>query len=81
MRRATLLVAAVDFTQLFPRPRRLSFMTLDDLDLLSAPGRPPVRVTDRWTVVVIVPACGDVVLAFLLDDEVVCPTDKSAGQA
>ena len=51
------------------------------IDLFPTAGRHPVRLTDRWTGVVLVPVDGVVVLGFFLDGELVCLTDEPAGQA
>lgn len=51
------------------------------IDIFPNAGRHPIRLTDRWTVVVLVPTRGDLVLAFLFEDELVYLTDKPAGQA
>ena len=63
------------FTQLHSRWRRWSIMDLT-LDLFPTAGRHPVRLTDRWTVVVLVPADGIVVLGFFFNGELLHLVDE-----
>jgi hypothetical protein len=51
------------------------------IDLFPTAGRHPVRLTDRWTVVALVPIDGVVVLGFFLDGELLYLTDQPAGEA
>lgn len=51
------------------------------IDLFPTAGRHPVRLTDRWIVVALVPIDGEVVLGFLVDGELLYLTDEPVGEA
>ncbi len=56
-------------------------MTVDNLDLLPAPGRYPFHLTDRLGVVVMTPIEDVVLVGLLLDGELVRMTEEAAGEA
>lgn len=51
------------------------------IDLFPTAGRYPLPLTDRWTIVAMVPIDGMVVLGFVLDGEPLYLTDEPAGEA
>ena len=56
-------------------------MTLDDLDLLLAPGRFPFQRTSRLAVVVMALVDDVVIVGLFLDGELVRMTEEPAGDA
>lgn len=71
---------ADDLTQLRPGQRRWVDMH-PDVELAPAPGRFPIHLSARLTVVAMVPVDGEVVLGFFLDGEFVHVVDEPAGEA
>ena len=51
------------------------------IDLFPTAGRYPLPITDRLTVVALVPIDGMVVLGFFLDGELLYLTDEPTGDA
>lgn len=56
-------------------------MTLDDLDLLPAPGRYPFHITDRLTVVVMHPVEDEVIVGWFFDGEFLRMAERAFGEA
>jgi hypothetical protein len=56
-------------------------MSLDDLDLLPAPGRFPLHLTDRLAVVVMTPIENVVTVGVFFDGELVRMTEEAIGEA
>jgi hypothetical protein len=56
-------------------------MTLDDLDLLPAPGRYPFHLTDRLAVVVMNPIDDVVVVGYFLDGGLIWMLEDPIGDA
>ena len=54
-------------------------MTHDNLDLLPAPGRYPFQITDRLTVVVMLPV--EVILGWFFDGELLRTAERGIGEA
>lgn len=51
------------------------------IDLFPTADRYPLPITDRWTVVALVPLDGVLVLGFILDGDLLYLTDEPAGDA
>lgn len=56
-------------------------MSLDDLDLLPAPGRFPFALTDRLTVVVMNPIDDVVIVGWFLDAQLIRMIEDPIGEA
>ncbi len=70
-----------DFARLSRLPRRCIGMTLNDLDSLPAPGRYSFRLTDRLTVIVMIPIDDVVIFGLFFDGRLVRMTREPAGKA
>jgi hypothetical protein len=71
-------LSGVDFPQsASPSPRSTNM----DLEISPVPGRHPIRLSPRWTAVVLEPAPGVVALGVFLDGELLYVIDESAGEA
>ena len=68
-------------TQLQPASRRLTCMTLADLDLVAAPGRYPFQLTDRFAVVVLEPVPDVVIVGIFFDGQLVRMIEDPIGEA
>ena len=56
-------------------------MTLDDLDLIRAPGRFPFQITDRLAVVVMHPVEDEGIVGWFFDGRLVRMTEDPIGEA
>jgi hypothetical protein len=72
---STPLEEDVDPTQLRRASRRWTFMTLDDLEFLPAPGRYPFQLTDRLAVVVPEPVPEVVIVVVFFDGQLLRMTE------